>query len=79
MVKAFDSLNDKVADRYAIVFDAGNIYFMSDDANMPNGYCQYGGTIDEYNNDLGIEVEINCLPTGTQRQINYLLSLDEDL
>ena len=69
---------EKFADRYLIIFDSGDIYYMSSDADMPNGCCIYAGTKISFNLSVNKFVKgykripIEKLPIGTRRQISYL-------
>jgi hypothetical protein len=73
MIKVLDNFG-RTADRYTVIID-DELWFMSDNANMPNGVCMFGGLLDEYNwQDLGIEIEIDAIPTGTNKQINYIIA-----
>ena len=70
---AYDN-GGKTADRYTIVFKQGeeyHLYFMSSDANMPNGICMYGGSILGYG-EFGKRINFNKLPNGVKKQIEFL-------
>ena len=72
MIKVLDNFG-KTADRFTLIIDE-DLWFMSADANMPNGVCMYGGTIAEYDTqDLGVEVELDELPQGTNKQLTNVL------
>ena len=71
---AFDN-GGKTIDRYTIIFDNWDTFFLSDNANMPNGACIYCKEINEFdfnNSDLGRQIYFRDLPKGTQKQIEYL-------
>ena len=61
------------ADRYTAVFPTGDIYLMSEDADMPNGVCMYAGdnpAIPDRNIDRKIDIE--DLPKGVKKKIAEL-------
>jgi hypothetical protein len=68
---------DEFADRYGIMFDTGDVFNMSSDADMPNGCCIYVGNINEDYAEYDFvyrsrKVDPETLPTGTKRQITYI-------
>ena len=72
MIRVLDNLG-KTADRYTIIIDK-DLFFLSRDADMPNGVCSYGGEIDEYPiQDMGVEIGLDEIPFGTSRAISNIL------
>ena len=77
--KVFDA-GEKWIDRYTVFFDTGDVYTMSENADMPNGFCMYNGNIEEDNIltkcclriNLYSPINIEDLPKGTKRKIKYL-------
>ena len=62
----------KTADRYTVLIGR-DYYYMSDDANMPNGVCMYGGYTDGAWGRPGEKIiSIEDAPTGVKKQIEYL-------
>ena len=70
MVRVYDNLGQSI-DRYTVIFDGGDAIGMSENANQPNGFCQYLGEVSI--DDLGVEIELDECPLGVLRQINQAL------
>ena len=72
MITVLDN-GGKTCDQYCVIIDR-DIWFMSSNANMPNGVCMYGGNTSEYETrDLGTKIAIDDLPEGTKKQIDYIM------
>jgi hypothetical protein len=74
--RAYDNGNE-FADRYTVIFDTGDEYNMSSDANWPNGCCIYGGNENDPDYlfpSRGKKIALDALPEGTKKQIDYLAS-----
>ena len=65
----------KYADRYAVLFDTDDVFFLSHDADMPNGVCMHMTLNDLMSLDKYPTVNLTALPKGTQRQIEILEDL----
>lgn len=69
---------ERFADRYTAVFDNGDVFGMSFDADQPNGCCIYYGNLhaDLSSDNVaanGCKVtDLSGLPQGTLRQIAFL-------
>jgi len=71
MLRVWDN-GGETTDRYTVVVGE-DVYYMSENANMPNGVCMYGGRLDE-GEPMGDEMPgIGSLPAGTLIAIVRLL------
>jgi hypothetical protein len=61
----------KTCDRYTVIFDNDDVYFMSENANQPNGVCLYAGEAGDFE-PQGKEIDYCDLPAAVKDQIKRL-------
>jgi len=79
----FRDSGEYFADRFGILFDSGDVFNLSYDADMPNGCCIYAGNIKEDYSEYDFvsnsrNVMFQNLPEGTKRQIKFLERRDDE-
>ena len=74
-VRVFDN-GGKTADRYLVELE-DNSWFMSRDANMPNGVCMYAGKSENECPERSREIQLGDLPVGTLCQIINILTRED--
>ena len=77
MIRVYDN-GGATIDRFTVIIGK-DVYGMSDNANMPNGFCQYIGTVQELGGISTISkldgerhIGLDSLPIGVQIQIKRL-------
>jgi hypothetical protein len=77
-IRVFDN-GGTTCDRYSVAID-NDVYFMSDNANLPNGVCMYAGEeigVDNLLDDeMLTEITVQSLPEGVRIQIGNILKGD---
>ncbi len=77
-IMAVYDAGERFADRYSVIFDNGDVYGMSSNADQPNGCCIYYGNIHK---DLSMKNvaanackvgDLSGLPQGALRQMALL-------
>ena len=74
-IRVFDN-GGKTADRYLVELE-DNSWFMSENANSPNGVCMYAGKSENECPKDSREIQLGDLPGGTLCQIIYLLTVED--
>lgn len=78
-MKVYDNGSD--SDRYTVVLNNGDVYCLSDDANLPNGVCQYAGKWEDsatiFINTIGRQLLPSEIPNSVLIAMDYVISKSE--